>query len=510
MADSIMYNPLNPFQGPTAAADPPPAYTDYLKQSNSTTLSIDNPAFPGSSVYRPTTQSSKHSTELIINGQGTVAVSVPPTPNGFLHMYIKVPSPGLPLSRGLLLSVTPDSCGIWWVDENGGIHKFDKSVITEKKPRKDGWLKEYEANYWLSLDLPHGCIQYGIGLFTIKSVVFQVKLKSENAQGRWIWSEGWDWLQQLKQVKVFTPETSQLATTPLSIVSDLPPLIRSSNQMSLDDLASGQFTVPENLPDECQKLYHNIAGPAFTLDTPDFPDFSSAIEYSVNTQGAYGYNLLESKHQTKPGEKKLSSDPRGTYLRITIGDNLGDSPGIPYVLEIWPAGHFSPVHDHGKAYAVIRVLHGSIECTYYDSLQASPQPNPLFPNPTILNKNDVTWLSPKIYQIHRLRNLSTEGKVCCTIQCYQYGETDTTHRETFWFKSEGSQPLDKPEEFPPNSDADFITFKETIREEWKRVLSGKTGIPFMPTISFEAITTASFTQKPVLGPKDVLNKFKDW
>lgn len=34
--------------------------------------------------------------------------------------------------------------------------------------------------------------------------------------------------------------------------------------------------------------------------------------------------------------------------------------GIPFVLEIWPAGHNSPIHNHGNAYGIVRVLHGDI------------------------------------------------------------------------------------------------------------------------------------------------------
>jgi hypothetical protein len=44
--------------------------------------------------------------------------------------------------------------------------------------------------------------------------------------------------------------------------------------------------------------------------------------YSINTEGA----LLHSKLKTK------------AYLRITMGKGRGESPGIPYVLEIWPKG----------------------------------------------------------------------------------------------------------------------------------------------------------------------------
>lgn len=275
-------------------------------------------------------------------------------------------------------------------------------------------------------------------------------------------------MEGLEDIRVLSDTSYKLAITPLPVVSDLPPRIRSGDKVSLQDLADGLFTVPENLSPECQKLYHNIAGVEVVLDSPDFPDFSSAIEYSVNTPGAYGYELL--KH--KKGE--LGDDIRGTYLRITIGTDLGDSPGVPYVLEIWPAGHFSPIHNHGKAYAVIKVLHGAIECTYYDSLQEKPLPNPLFPNPLTLTKGDVTWLSPHIYQIHRLRNLSTDGKVCCTIQCYQYDRADTTHYEAFdWVNEQPKAGEPRISPFKPNSDGNFTSFKQAIQEEWTQVIAGR-------------------------------------
>jgi hypothetical protein len=48
-----------------------------------------------------------------------------------------------------------------------------------------------------------------------------------------------------------------------------------------------------------------------------------------------------------------------TYLRITVGDNSsGTSPGSsPYVLEVWPSHHASPVHNHGSSFIVMKVLH---------------------------------------------------------------------------------------------------------------------------------------------------------
>jgi hypothetical protein len=131
---------------------------------------------------------------------------------------------------------------------------------------------------------------------------------------------------------------------------DLSPYVISNQNISLLDLERGVYTTPANLPAACQTLYGNVAGPDITLDTPQFPDFSKAIQRSVSTEGLLGYKLLKAKSSEFGHEDFL-----GTYLRITLGYNLGDSPGVPYVLEIWPINHYSPIHDHGDANAVIKV-----------------------------------------------------------------------------------------------------------------------------------------------------------
>ena len=50
--------------------------------------------------------------------------------------------------------------------------------------------------------------------------------------------------------------------------------------------------------------------------------FLGVFRYSIETDGA----MLNKVLKTKP------------YLRITMGKGMGESPGIPYVLEIWPKG----------------------------------------------------------------------------------------------------------------------------------------------------------------------------
>jgi hypothetical protein len=114
----------------------------------------------------------------------------------------------------------------------------------------------------------------------------------------------------------------------------IPPIIVSRDFITLDQLAIGSATVPENLSAECQRLYANVAGKNIALDTPDFPEFSVAIERSVNTEGLLCQRMLKKK-ASEFGKENYKT----TYLRITLGADSGNSPGAPYVLEIWPDLH---------------------------------------------------------------------------------------------------------------------------------------------------------------------------
>jgi len=76
-------------------------------------------------------------------------------------------------------------------------------------------------------------------------------------------------------------------------------------------------------------------------------------------------------------------------------------------------------------------------------------------------KGDVTYLTPLIYQTHRLKNLDPK-KVCITLQAYQYLETDYNHYETFDY-------LDRDgniHHFNPNSDAELIYLLGNVTSEY--------------------------------------------
>jgi len=256
----------------------------------------------------------------------------------------------------------------------------------------------------------------------------------------------------LNHVTVNGPEDDNMEIQCLRTGVNVRPstILKSPDDMTLDLIAKNEATVASDLPFAGFQLYNNVAGQKMTLDGPDFPDFSAAMQHSFDDPAGICAKELATK---KPGFG---------YLRITLGGNQGNSPGQPYVMELWPSHNGSPIHNHGKANAVIKVLHGSLTVNWYAGLapgQQQPWGN------TIVSKDDVTFLTPQYYQIHRLFNHT--DTFAATIQCYRYDAEDNAHYEYFDWINEDKKLI---AHFEPDSDFDFIEFKDKIRAEWQTYL----------------------------------------
>ena len=241
---------------------------------------------------------------------------------------------------------------------------------------------------------------------------------------------------------------------PINILKDpitllkIPLLVRMN--MTLHSIAKGQHLAHSNLSSIGQRLYNCISGEKFILNEPDFPNFGKAIEKSVKTPGCWCYEKLKSKANEFGNDQKMS------YLRITLGQNNGESPGMEYVMEIWPEGHYSPIHNHAGANAIIKVLRGKITVKLFPFLNETVSP---FSIPTI-EKGDITWISPVLNQTHQLSN---EGsKTCVTIQCYMYQEDDPLHYDYFDYLDTSGNKM----QYTPDSDCDFLQFKKNIKQEY--------------------------------------------
>lgn len=214
------------------------------------------------------------------------------------------------------------------------------------------------------------------------------------------------------------------------------PLILDADKATLDDLDSGDYMLSSQLPPTCARIFNTIR--SLELN----PSLINAIRNSIVTEGCILHNILKKKK----------------YLRITIGEEMGLSPGCPFVLEIWPAGATSPIHNHGACCAIVKVLHGSIQCRIYNKMTNPPLP-PVRLMEFKASKGEYTWMNEHWYQSHELNNESDD--FCATLQCYEYATEDTIH----WGQFDYIKDKDLLG-FQPGSDLTFSKMKELVLKEF--------------------------------------------
>lgn len=305
----------------------------------------------------------------------------------------------------------------------------------------------HDVPYWFSLDAQNRRIYAGMGEPRIETAKYWYNFKEDS------YKKVLECLSNIEHNERI--ECRKVLKDPVTRAISL--VVKDIDELSMDDIAMGWYMPKANLSMVSQKMYDCISGKKFVLNTVDFPDFSNAIEYSIKTPGCWCNTTLKNKatefNKDKPNIKE-------TYLRITLGENNGESPGVPYVMEIWPVGHYSPIHSHAGADAVIRVLHGSIHVKLFPYL-SEKMPGPF----SVANfiEGDITWISPTLNQTHKLENLRTNKDTCITIQCYMYNEKDRSHYDYFDY-IDGNGEI---QPYEPDSDMDYIAFKEKMRTEWR-------------------------------------------
>jgi hypothetical protein len=336
---------------------------------------------------------------------------------------------------------------------------FSMSIQTEKTMppiqinSKTGLIPAKNVFYWVSLDSQHQAIKFGIGEARPETVKFAYNLLTDypNLQEPESYKKFFESLSTIKNISNIKP--IKLLRDP--IINPVPLKIKRIDELTMSDIAEYKYLPHAFLTQTNQQLFNCISGKNFVLDDDYFPDFSKAIQHSIITKGCWCYKKLQEKStEFNPDNPNINE----TYLRITLGRNSGESPGIPYVMEIWPSNNYSPIHSHADSNAVIRVLHGSIHVTLFPFLGATePFGNSDF------EKDDITWLSPELNQIHQLRNNTDD--VCITIQCYMYGLDNAKHYDYFDYLDDNKNIV----QYEPDSDSDFVKFKEIIRTEWNNI-----------------------------------------
>jgi len=180
------------------------------------------------------------------------------------------------------------------------------------------------------------------------------------------------------------------------------------------------------------------------------------LKKSCQNKNGICYKKLDEKSQI--GNVKFEN----TYIRVTLNEPNGNAPGNMYVLEIWPIGHYSSIHNHGNTFAIIRVLYGEVMVNIYPYL-STEEKDPC--DILLLKQNDYSYITPLFNQIHQLRNVN-RSHICITLQCYQYPDQDNEHYQYFdYIHPKDNQNI---HHFEPKRDFDYDELCRLLRLEYNQ------------------------------------------
>lgn len=88
--------------------------------------------------------------------------------------------------------------------------------------------------------------------------------------------------------------------------------------------------------------------------------------------------------------------------------------GSPVVLEIWPAGHYSPIHSHGTTTGIVYCLTGQLDVMAYDSLDWDAKKLAL----VTLTAGQCAWLNDTHFAVHKVYCPMPEGHFAASFHVY--------------------------------------------------------------------------------------------
>lgn len=214
--------------------------------------------------------------------------------------------------------------------------------------------------FWVSVHYKECWLKFGTGYMNENNKVCLFKCRQDFA------NITKNKLHNIRNVNLLNCLTSYHKVSTNPVQKDFEPVVKAVVTPAEMDTRSA--VNPDELPDRARDLFHVLRNEGWELSAAD----AAAINFSLDTKGCSLYETLKEK-QSK------FKDPKMSYIRVTVGEETGHAPGNTYVFEIWPKNHYSPVHDHANAAAIIKVLHGSINSSWYN-----PLPNMSYEEPKLL------------------------------------------------------------------------------------------------------------------------------
>ncbi|RNA02692.1 cysteine dioxygenase [Brachionus plicatilis] len=334
------------------------------------------------------------------------------------------------------------------------LEKFGFNQIDLKYPSIDLLhFKQDELIIWISLysldriKMSNNFLKIGIGYTMVNNTLSQFVPRTKEANNI---------LRSIKTLKLDeSVNVIENRVEDLPVIQDPSVRIYDIDRDGFNDLNT-RITTKEDLPVEGKRLYDIVRSRGLNMGN----DVLDAINYSIESMGC----SLNMKLREKAKKSFGSSNQKTSYLRVTFEYADGSSPGQPYVLEIWPKGHFSPIHNHGNTVGLIKMLDGSLISDYFNPLT---ERNNIYEDPvkTIsLHAGQITWLTPNMYQTHRLTNLNST-RAAISIQAYSHLNDFDNHEESFNYILPNGGDLKR---FYPTPDYTFEDLIEITKTEYEQ------------------------------------------
>lgn len=130
------------------------------------------------------------------------------------------------------------------------------------------------------------------------------------------------------------------------------------------------------------------------------------------------------KDNSHPAYIRVACTGKGDYDDWAIAQNSGLAVeesddhkgdfGSSTVLEIWPAGHYSPIHSHGKTTGIVYCLTGQIDIMAYADLAWDAKKLAL----VTLSPGQCAWLTDRHFPVHKVYCPMPEGNFAATFHVY--------------------------------------------------------------------------------------------
>jgi hypothetical protein len=170
-----------------------------------------------------------------------------------------------------------------------------------------------------------------------------------------------------------------------------------------------------------------------------------AIRASLNSSDGALRKLLVTK-----AARAGVSDPKSTYIRV---DCFGKRIQSPCLLEIWPGGHHSPIHEHASSTGLMKGVFGRVDIMLYEGLSANPKQVALL----AMTPEHCSWMSPDHYQAHKVYCPMSEHDFAATFHLYTETQSDV-------FKYRDEREPHNIAEFVTESDISWGQFYKALTD----------------------------------------------